>query len=138
MSTADYMKPLPEPSPDTAPYWEGLNNSKLLLQTCATCNKVRHYPRPMCPYCHSMEHTWKPATGRGTVQSWTIAHHAFHPGFKAELPYILVTVDLAEGVRMQAQLRGSKADVLKIGLPVKVAYELAAKDLTLPVFVVAG
>lgn len=135
MDVTQYLKPLPEPSPDTAPYWEGLKQGKLLLQCCADCGKVRHYPRPMCPYCHCMEARWQPATGRGTVHSWTIAHHAFHPGFKGELPYILVTVDLAEGVRMQAQLRGADAGVLKIGLPVKVAYEIATKDLTLPVFV---
>ncbi len=133
---ATYMKPLPEPSPDTEPYWAALREGKLKLQCCADCGKVRHYPRPVCPYCYSMNATWVAASGRGTVHSWTIAHHPFHPGFKGDLPYTLLTVDLAEGVRMQAQYRGP-ADAIKIGMPVKVVFEIATPELTLPVFVPA-
>jgi uncharacterized OB-fold protein len=68
---------------------------------------------------------------------WTISHHAFHPGFKPELPYVLVTVDLDEGVRMQTQLRGAEASALRLGMPVRVAFEAATADLVLPVFVPA-
>jgi uncharacterized OB-fold protein len=50
------------------------------------------------------------ASGRGRVHSWTVAHHPFHPGFKEELPYIVAIVDLAEGVRMSAQMRGVTPD----------------------------
>lgn len=137
METQGYLKPTPEATADTAPFWQGLNEGKLLLQCCSECGKVRHYPRPVCPECYSMEYHWKEARGTGTIHSWTVSHHAFHPGFKPELPYTLVTVDLDEGVRMQAQLHGADASVLKIGLPVKVAFEAATKDLTLPVFVLA-
>ena len=136
MSDTTYMKPLPEPSPDTAPYWNALKEGRLDLQHCADCGKVRHYPRQVCPYCHSMNVTWKRSSGRGTVHTWTIAHHPFHPGFKGDLPYALATVDLEDGVRLQAQFRG-KPEALRIGLPVKVAFEIATKDLTLPVFVEA-
>jgi len=137
MDTQAYMKPTPDPTPDTAPFWDGLKEGKLLLQCCADCGKVRHYPRPVCSDCYSMEYRWNPAKGTGKVQSWTVAYHAFHPGFKAELPYTLVTVDLDEGVRMQAQLRAADTSVLNIGLPVKVAFEAASTDLVLPVFVPA-
>ena len=75
---------------------------------------------------------------RGTVHSWTVTHHAFNPGFKAELPYVLVTVDLDEGVRMQAPLRGVGASgSLKSGLPVALRFERAKDGLTLPAFRVA-
>lgn len=137
MEAQAYLKPTPDPTPDTAPFWEGLKQGRLLLQACAECSKVRHYPRPICPHCYSLTHRWVEAKGTGTVHTWTVSHHAFHPGFKPELPYILVTVDLAEGVRMQAQLKGGDAGKLKIGLPVKVAFEAATKDLVLPVFVPA-
>ncbi len=137
MNAFDYGKPTPDPTADTQAYWDGMRQGKLLLQTCSDCGTIRHYPRPVCPACYSMEHRWTEAKGTGTVHSWTISHHAFHPGFKGELPYILVTVDLVEGVRMQAQLKGADASVLKVGLPVRIAFEAATKDLTLPVFVVA-
>ena len=137
MERQAYDKPTPDPTPDTQPFWDALKEGRLVLQACAACGKVRHYPRSICPHCYAMEHRWIEAKGTGTVHSWTIAHHAFHPGFKGELPYTLVTVDLAEGVRMQAQLKGAEASALKLGLAVKMAFEAATDDLVLPVFVPA-
>ena len=131
---AEYTKLVPTPTADTQPYWDGLNEGRLRLQCCADCGKLRHYPRPVCDACFSMNSTWKDASGNGRVHSWTVTHHAFHPGWKADLPYTLVTVDLDEGVRMQAQLRRLDASELRIGLPVRVAYEKATEGLTLPVF----
>ena len=134
---ADYAKLVPSPTPDTQPYWDGLNERRLRLQRCVDCGKVRHYPRPVCDACWSMNVAWRDASGNGRVHSWTVTHHAFHPGFKEELPYTLVTVDLDEGVRMNARLRGLAATELRIGLPVRIDYEPAADGITLPVFVPA-
>lgn len=133
--SAGYAKPLPHPTADTQPYWDGLNEGTLRLQACGACGKVRHYPRPVCDACWSMAVTWVEASGAGTVHSWTVTHHAFHPGFKAELPYALVTVDLAEGVRVNARLRGMEAGELRVGLPVRVGFERVVEGVTLPVVV---
>jgi uncharacterized OB-fold protein len=133
----DYTKLVPSPTPETQPYWDGLNEHRLRLQRCADCGKVRHYPRPVCDACYSMAVDWIDASGRGTVHSWTITHYAFHPGFKGDLPYTLLTVDLEEGVRMNARARDVDPAALRVGLPVRVAYELAKDGLTLPVFVPA-
>jgi uncharacterized OB-fold protein len=84
-----------------------------------------------------MNADWVDAAGTGAVHSWTITHYAFHPGFKGDLPYILLTVDLPEGVRMNAQARGIGASMLRVGLPVKVVFDAVTEDLTLPVFEVA-
>ncbi len=132
-----YTRLVPSPTPETQPYWDGLNEHRLRLQRCADCGKVRHYPRPICDACYSMAVDWIDATGRGTVHSWTITHYAFHPGFKSDLPYTLLTVDLEEGVRMNAQARGIEPAALRVGLPVRVAFEPAKQGLTLPVFVPA-
>jgi uncharacterized protein len=129
-----YDKLVPSPTPETQPYWDGLRQGRLRLQCCADCGKVRHYPRPVCDACWSMNTNWIDASGRGTVHSWTITHYAFHPGFKGDLPFILITVDLVEGVRMNAQVRGIEASQLRVGLPVKVAFDPVKPDLTLPVF----
>jgi hypothetical protein len=130
----EYDKLVPEPTADTRPFWDALHEGRFVLQRCADCHKVRHYPRPVCDACYSMNAEWVAASGRGTVHSWTITHHAFHPGFKADLPFTLLTVDLEEGVRMQAQGSGLAAEELRIGLPVRVGFERVKDDLTLPVF----
>jgi hypothetical protein len=133
----DYAKLVPSPTPETQPYWDGLNEGRLRLQRCADCGKVRHYPRPVCDACYSMNVDWIDASGHGTVHSWTITHHAFHPGFKGDLPYTLLTVDLDEGVRMNAQASGIDPMTLRVGMPVRVGFVSAKQGLTLPVFVAA-
>lgn len=132
MSDKPYEKPVPEPSLDSRPYWEGLEQQKLMLQQCAGCGRTRHYPRPMCDACYSTEVRWITASGRGTVYSWTVTHQPFNPGFRDELPMVLATVDLEEGVRMLAHLREVAPEQVRIGLPVKVEFERAREGLTLP------
>jgi uncharacterized OB-fold protein len=133
----EYLKPVPEPTPESKPYWDALNEGRLVLQSCGACGKVRHYPRPLCDACYAFDVRWIDAKGTGTIHSWTVTHHAFNPGFKAELPYVLVTVDLPEGVRMQAPLRNAEESKLKRGLPVRLSIELAREGLALPAFVLA-
>ena len=142
MTTTDtYTKLVPTPNQDTHAYWDALREHRLTFQTCGKCGTPRHYPRPVCSVCYSMDVIWKDASGRGKVHSWTVAHHPFHPGFKGEVPYTLVTVDLEEGVCMQAQLKGRDGRVLadaggiKPGTAVEVRFEKAKDDLVLPYFV---
>ena len=134
MATDAYAKPVPEPSRESRPYWDALREGRLVIQQCAACGKLRHYPRPVCDACYSMESTWCQVSGRGALHSWTVAHHPFHPGFTSELPYVLATVDLDEGVRVIAQLRGVAPAALTIGLRVALTLEHATAELTLPVF----
>ena len=128
-----YRKPIPDITADTRPYWDGLADKRLMLQRCADCGRLRHYPRPVCDACWSMQVEWVQASGEGTVYSWTVTHHPFHPGFKEELPFTLITVDLAEGVRLNAQARGLPPDALRIGMPVRIGFEKATEEFSLPV-----
>jgi uncharacterized OB-fold protein len=133
-----YDKPLPEPSAMTQPYWDGLRAHKLVLQACQHCHTVRHYPRPVCDQCYGMASVWVQASGRGRLHSWTVNHHPFHFAFKRESPFVTVMVDLDEGVRMQAPLRGTDSSALTIGLAVELIYEDVTPELTLPAFRLAA
>lgn len=121
-------------TPESEPYWEGLKNGKLLLQRCGSCGAFRHYPRPVCPHCFSMEHGWSEASGKGRLHSWTISHHAFRKDWVEELPYTLAIVDLPEGVRMQARLRDVPPESLRIGLPVRLRLRIVDEEVALPEF----
>jgi len=135
MNDAD--KPLPEPSAESQPYWDGLKAHRLVLQRCAVCKTPRHYPRPMCAACCSLEAEWFDASGKGQVHSWTVSHHAFHRGFKTDTPYVLLTVDLIDGVRMVAPLVDrvdGDSSRLSLGLPVVLEYDDVTDAITLPRF----
>ena len=99
-------RPVPPASALYAAYWVGAAACRLLIQRCTGCGMLRHYPRLLCSSCYSTAVDWVEASRRGAIHSWTVAHHAYHPSFAAELPYILVTVDLDEGVRALGRWRG--------------------------------
>ncbi|MGG5810859.1 Zn-ribbon domain-containing OB-fold protein [Falsiroseomonas sp. CW058] len=131
-------KPAPHPSALTQPYWDGAARGVLRIQHCGACGKPRHYPRHICDACHSFEVEWKDSGGRGTVHSWTVAHHPFHPGFKDDLPYTLVVVDLAEGVRALGRFSEVTGAGLRIGLPVRLSFFEGGGGFALPTFAPEG
>jgi uncharacterized OB-fold protein len=130
-------RPLPAPTRESQPYWDGTQEHKFRLQHCAACGKARHYPRPVCPHCFSMEAEWKDAAVTGAIHTWTICHHPFNFFFKAQAPYIVAMVDMDAGVRVNAPLRGVSEADLKIGKRVTMQFETATKEVTLPYFVAA-
>ena len=51
--------------------------------------------------------------------------------FRAEVPYVLATAELPEGVRMVAQLRDAATP--RLGMTLRVGFEPAGEGLVLPV-----
>jgi uncharacterized protein len=128
-------RPLPTPTRDSRPYWDGLRERKLVLQHCAACGKVRHYPRPVCPHCFSIESVFREAPLEGTIHSWTVCHHPFNFFFKQQAPYTVALVDMVAGVRINAPLRGTAEGALRIGQRVHLQFEPVTGDVTLPYFI---
>lgn len=136
--TAPPAQPTPHPDAISEPYWAGLRRGALLLQRCTACGTFRHYPRLVCDRCYATAVEWVEACGRGEIFSWTVAHHPFHPGFKDELPYILVVVTLAEGVRAMGRLHDPAATRLRLGMAVRFSPHVRADGLVLPGFEIAA
>ena len=132
--TSQPLPPLPLPSLDDKPYWEGLTRHELLVQRCAGCGAFRHPPRPMCAECGSMEIDWHKASGKGTVYSYTIVPQATHPAWRDKVPYNVVIVELEEDVRLVSNLVDVQNEDIKVGLPVEVVYDDVTDDTTLPRF----
>jgi uncharacterized OB-fold protein len=79
---------------------------------------------------------WEVASGRGTVYSHTTIHQNSARAFRDLVPYRLGLVELEEGPRVLAYLRGP-ADRLGVGAAVTVGFERVGAT-TLPVFLVMG
>ena len=129
-----YSKPLPRTNADSAPYWEHMKEHRLHIQRCTGCGTLRMYPRPMCDQCYSVESDWVPASGRGAVYSWCVVHQPVHPGWKDELPFTIVEVELEEGVRIRSTVVDVAPSELRIGMPVELIYEDVTDEVTLPKF----
>jgi uncharacterized OB-fold protein len=127
-------KPLPQSTPAMAPFWEAARRHELVVQRCRACGARRFPARELCSGCLSREADWEPVSGRGTVFSVAVVHHALHPGFAAEVPYAVVVVELEEGPRMISNLLGVAPGDIRIGLPVEVVFEEVTPEITLPKF----
>lgn len=126
-------RPRPRLDADSDRYWSAAASGILLLQRCAACETPRFYPRLLCPACHSDEHRWEAATGRGSVYSFSVVHRAPSPALQAETPYVVALVDLDDGVRMFASI-WSPPDAIRIGSRVSVAFRRLGDELALPGF----
>jgi uncharacterized OB-fold protein len=116
------------------PFWEGLRCGKLLLERCLSCGSLRHPPSPMCPTCRSFDATWEPATGEGTVNTFTVVHHPVHPLLESWVPYNVALVQLVEGPLIVSTVRVRAPDELVVGAQVTCSIEPISDDLSLPIF----
>ena len=120
--------PAPIINPDSAAYWEGAREGKLLLQRCCDCGRLRFFPRYLCTECGSDKTEWSEVSGRGTVHIFTIVHRAAFPEFQAITPYIVALIDLEEGPRMMTNIVGDDAHDVAIGDAVTVTFEARGSE----------
>jgi uncharacterized OB-fold protein len=69
---------------------------RLVVRKCAECGLMRYPPMHTCPWCMTLGWTWQELSGRGTIYSYEIVHHAIQPGFRELTPYPVVLVELDE------------------------------------------
>ena len=133
----DYTKPLPPVTKRTAPFWEGTKQGELRLQMCNECGH-RWYPHSThCPNCLSRNYEWNAVSGRGKVWSWVVFHQRYFKAFEEDLPYNVTFIELEEGVMMMSRLEGIEDDQIACDMPVKVAFEHATDEQSVPYFVPA-
>ncbi len=130
-----YQKPVPAPDADSAPFWRGCREHRLLLQQCKGCGKFRFPAAQFCPACRSDAAEWLEASGRGTVYSWIVVVHPV-PGdiYRDDVPYAVALVDLEEGVRMPTNIIGCDPRYIRAGMAVTVTFDDVSAELTLPKF----
>lgn len=117
---------------DTGFFWQGVDEGKLLIQRCKTCDTLRHPPGPMCPQCQSLEWDSVMSTGKGQVYSYVVMHYPEIPPF--DYPNLIALVELEEGTRLITQLIDIRPKDITIGLPVEVEFTEVEEGLVLPLF----
>lgn len=130
----------PQVTPDTTFFWEGTRAGELRIQQCASCGELRYPPGPMCPKCGEAARgantrldekpSYAVAGGTGEIYSFVVHRHPPVPGKR--LPMVIAVVELPEGVRMTGEVLGVAPEDVRIGMPVKIAWDRIDDDLTLP------
>ena len=86
-------------TPETLPYWEGVEEGELRLCVCRACDRCFFPPGNVCPRCSSKEVDWRVASGRATLYSFVIIPQA-DERWGIDGPMSVAMVKLEEGPMM--------------------------------------
>jgi uncharacterized OB-fold protein len=135
-------RPIPIPDNSSEGFWQATKHNVLAIARCSRCGVFNHPPDAICAHCGSAEpeFIFQPVSGRGKVKSWTIVRQALLPGFEAEIPYVLVDIELdeQEGLRITGRLLDGPGAVIRLGQSVNVRFEHIAPDIAVPAFVLGA
>jgi uncharacterized OB-fold protein len=115
------------------PFWEACRDGRFLLHACGICG--RHYwPASRCVVHGDAQMRWIAASGRGTLYTYTVMHHAYTAAMKGRTPYVVAVVQLDEGPYFHSNLRDCTPDDVKIGMRLEATMVEHDNGLVAPVF----
>ena len=125
-----WNKPLPQATPISAPYWDGLKAHEVRLQQCEHGHWL-FFPRLHCPTCGARQLAWHTVSGEGTLYSFTVARVPTLPEFSDEMPQLLAVVELEQGVHINTTLVGVEPDDLHVGQRLRPVFDERPGSVTL-------
>jgi uncharacterized OB-fold protein len=127
-------KPLPRPSPESLPFWEGARAGKLMLPRCNACGRFWFPPSQRCRHCLSGDFAWHESAGKGRIYSFVVYHRVYHRSFENDVPYVVGIVELDEGPRLLSNIVGTRWEDVRCDMRVHVVFEDAESGVTIPKF----
>jgi len=127
MSERSIQAPIADPI--TAPFWEAAREGRLMIGRCRDTGRHFFPPRGVSPFTLSSNVELVPATGRGTLYSYTV--------MRTKEPYLPAMVDLAEGPRVFTNLVDVEIEAIRIGLALRVVFKPTDGGPPVPMFTAA-
>ena len=123
---------LPSLTDVNRPFWTGGRDGHLMIERCDSCEQWQHPPHGACQSCGGSVRP-EPASGAGTVFSFTVNHQQYHP--EVPPPYVIAIVELVEqtDLRIPTNLVDCDPDDVAIGQSVAARFEEHG-EVFVPVF----
>jgi uncharacterized protein len=134
--TTTLYPPQPDPSIDSALYWQNLNEGKVTLQRCTQCQEWQFPALERCRHCGG-EVTFQPVSGKGHIYTYIINHRPSAPGFDELLPYpiALVSPEEAPHLHIPGRVVGIDNDAVRVDQAVTTEItDLPGSEWKVPVF----
>ncbi len=123
-------KQTPIPDELTGPFYKALNEGKLVVQSCNTCNKLQHPPAPVCKVegCNSSDLTYREVSGRGTIHNYGVVYDCPIRVLQEDQPFnvAVVTIEEDEEIQFYSHLPGTPVDDVPVGGAVQAVFEATA------------
>jgi uncharacterized OB-fold protein len=132
--TSDYQYLLPQPDPETQPFWDAAREHRLEIQRCADCRVFRWPPQLTCANCQGEDHEWVELSGRGTLYTYIIVHQPVLAQWRDSGPYNIIQVALEEApeIRMTSNAVEVDNSQLKVEMPLEVVFDDVTAEDTIP------
>jgi uncharacterized protein len=108
-------------------FWDAAREGRFLVPVCTACGKAHWYPRAICPFCASDKIGWRPASGKGTIYSYSYMR-------RVKEPYVIAHVTLAEGPTMLTNIVDCDFEKVRIGQSVAVVFKETENGQPVPMF----
>jgi len=133
-SPSTWTGPVPVPDRDSAFYWSGLRERRLLVSACNTCSYLIHPPVAGCPRCSGTDLGQRELAGTGIVYSFTVVNREFAPGIKPPFIVAIVQLDEQADLRMLTNLVDVKIGDVRMNQRVRVVFQQVSSDAALAFF----
>ena len=118
-------KLIPVPDELSKPFWDAVNEYRLIVQHCAGCNTLQYPPRPACQDCDSAELEWRETSGRGHILANMVVADGRLGRTRPDQPFNLAVISLDDDptINFFSNLPGVPAYQVPIGAAVEVTFE---------------
>jgi hypothetical protein len=130
--------PRPTPTPVSEPFWTGLREHRVMLQYSPSTDAWVFYPRVLAPGSLADDLEWREISGAGTVYTFTVTRRPTGPPWADAVPQVIAVVQFEQGPRLTTELVNVDPDRVRVGLPVRPAFDDGADGITLLKFEPAG
>ena len=106
------------------PFWDAVQEKRLIVQQCTACNSLQYPPRPRCLDCGSDKMDWKETSGKGHILTFGILEDSHLPVRAADQPLNLavVTLDDDPKINFYSNLPGTPVRQVPLGGAVEVTW----------------
>ena len=118
---------------DTAPFWDGVRDQRLVLPYCPVSGRFQHPPRPVSLYTGRRELEWREISGTGFIYACSTLRLP-GPGLDGRLPLDYAIIELDEGVRIIGRLLGCAPGETRIGARVRLTWDRLDGERKYPAF----
>jgi uncharacterized OB-fold protein len=118
MAEKTYAAPVVDPT--TKPFWDAARQGRLMLGLCQDTGRHFWYPRGVSPFTLSTNVALVPASGTGSIYTFTIMRGA--------APFCAAYVELDEGPRMFTNIVDCDLAEIRIGMRVRVVFKPTEGD----------
>jgi uncharacterized protein len=130
-------RPVPEPTPVSRPFWDGLAQHRIMVQYSPSLQRYVFYPRTLAPGTLADDLEWREIDGAGTLYTFTVARRPTGPPWIDAVPQLLAVVQWDAGPKFSTELISAEGaaidpDDIRIGMPVRPVFcDLPEDGITL-------